>query len=108
MIGEIRDRALIEEPVLDQPHSSRDGGSRPAPRGASRCRFRSTAQAWPEARPLGRGCRGKELNILRLRGPHRANRATVDAGRSNTGEKHTVESGITRQTRAIARLPIEP
>ena len=106
-IGEIRYRGFIEESLLDQPHSSRNGGCRPAPRRAARRRFGSAAQTRPEARPLSRGCRGKELNILGLRGPDRANRATVDAGRPNAREKHSVEGPVPRETGAIARLPIE-
>ena len=63
-IGEIRDRGFIEKPLVDQPHSSYDGSSCPVPDRASWCRFGSTAQTWPEPRPLGRSCRGKEQNIL--------------------------------------------
>jgi hypothetical protein len=106
-IGEILDGGFIEKPLLDQPHSSRDGSSRPVPDRAPRCGFGSAAQTWPKARPLGRSRRGKELNILGLRRPYWANRAAVDAGCPHTREKHAVKGRVPRQTRTIAGLPIE-
>ena len=106
-IGEIGHRGFIEETLFDQAHSSRNGSCRPAPRGTPRCRFGSTAQTWPEARPFSASRRRKELNILGLRGTHRANRATVDAGRPHTCEKPAIEARVPRQTGPIANLPIE-
>jgi hypothetical protein len=95
-IGEIRNRGFIEKPLLDQPHSSRDRGSCPIPDRAPWCGFGSAAQTRPEARSLGRSCRGKELNILGLRRPYRANRTAVDAGGPHTGEKHAIEGAVPR------------
>src|SRR5215469_10037182 len=93
-IGEIRDRGFIEKPLLDQPHFSRDSGSCPIPDRAPRRCFGSAAQTRPEARSLGRCCRGKELNILGLGRPYRANRSAIDAGGPHTGEKDAVKGGV--------------
>ena len=107
IIGEIGDRGFFEESLLNEPHAPRDGGRRPIPCRASWRRFRSAAQAWPKARPLGGSRRGKEPNILGLCGSHPADRATIDAGCPHACEKHAVEGRVPRQARAIAGLPIE-
>jgi MFS family permease len=107
VIRKFGNRGFVEESFLDQPQPPRDGRRRAVPCRAPRRRFGSAAQTRPKACPFSGGCRGEELNVLRFRRPHSADRAAVNPGCPHSSEKDAIEGGIAGQPRTIAGLPIE-
>ena len=63
--------------------------------GQSRRAFRAATQAGSISLGLGGRGAGKEAQILRLRGPRRADRTAVNTGRQHCGEQAPVEAAIT-------------
>src|SRR6516162_2381138 len=106
-IGELGDRAFVQESFLDKTHTARHRRCSSAPCRASRCRLGAAAKAWPEACPLGGGCRTKEQDIRRSGRSYRTDRTTVDPRGPDAGEEQSVECPISRQASMVAYVPIE-
>jgi hypothetical protein len=99
--------SLIQEAFINHAHPTRHGCYRPPPcRRARRC-LRPTAKTGAETRPFCGGRRRIERDVLRTRGAYGTHRTTINPRRANTREEQTVECGITRKPRTVARLPIK-
>jgi hypothetical protein len=107
LLREVVDRALVEEPAVDQPQRARDGGGGAAPRRRAGRGLRPAAQAGAEAGSLGVGRGGEVDDVARARRPHRTRRAAVDARDAHAREEAPVEPRIAREPRTVARLPVE-
>src|SRR5260370_33592285 len=92
--GEILDARTVERAVADQPHRPMHRRARALPGRRERRRLGPAAQAGPEARRLGGGRGGIELDILALCRPHRADRPAVDAPRARGPEEAAVATTV--------------
>ena len=104
---ELGQRSLVERTLLDQSQCAGDEIALRAMQRRSGCRFRTAAQARPEA---GGGSRGGAVviaNVARLRRWRRTNRTAIDACRRDGDEEEPVEARVARFARAIADAAIE-
>ena len=105
-VGQRIDIGLVQRAHLDERQAPGDGVRRAPPGAQIRRRLRTAPQARSKARFLGGRGGGEEDDVFASGRPRRADRAAIDAGGPNAGEKPAVEPGVAQADGAVARLVV--
>src|SRR5262245_25447112 len=105
---EVLDRlAVVEESSLDEPQRPRHGRPGAAPGRRSGRGLGATAETGSEARALRGGRSREEDHVGRFGWLHGAGGSAIDAGGQHPGVEPPVEAPVSRDPRAITRVPVE-
>jgi hypothetical protein len=95
--------AIVEEPLLDEPHCARDRRRSTVPRRCPWCGLGATPQAGAKPRALSRG----GDNVTGPGGLYGTDGTAIDPRSHDAGKGPSVKSAVSRKPRAVADAPIK-